>query len=279
MKLAALVLFCIGLDSCNGPEQFQKYSYYVFAAKENADGVSLKHAACFFYKKSGQLFLVTNWHVISDVDPLSGKPDAIPVHDTLYIRVKSKATGEWIPCRIDIREIQRNFHWRRADVVPDVFACKIKLPDDAEVNSIEEFVDKPSTQMENDREIYVFGYPDGMQFKSPISYYNSYNLIKSYRAIVKYTDSEIQWGPGAKDSMDFEVITPDDFIGSGYSGSPTFCKVNGHFQFAGVYFAFDNGGLAMAYVVRPQIFQKVIDTTKLGVTAVREDHLPLLEEY
>src|SRR6185437_15733631 len=196
MRLTLLLFFVIAFVSCNRSDQLQKYTYYLFAVKENARAASLKVAACFFYKKHGQLFLVTNWHVISDMDPISGEPDANPVRDTVYIRIKSKTTGEWYPCQINLQQVQKNLHWRRADILPDVFACKIQLPEDAAVSSIEELVPSTPNQMENDKEIFMFGYPDGKQFESPINYYNSYKSVKSYGAVVKYTGADIQWGPG-----------------------------------------------------------------------------------
>src|SRR5580658_7276917 len=133
MKITLYTLLCINFAGC-GAGKFQKYSYYIFAAKENTGGTSLKNATCFFYKKNGQLYLITCWHVISDIDPINGTVDAVPRRDTIYLRLKSKTTGGWFPCLIDLRQLQRDFRWRRPDVLPDVFVCKIHLPDDAEVN-------------------------------------------------------------------------------------------------------------------------------------------------
>lgn len=238
---------------------------------------SLAYSTCFFYRKKDELYFVTNYHVITDIEPILGKRTLTPVHDTAYLRLKDKKTGGWILCSLDLREIQKQFHWKRADYLPDVFISKIHLPEDAEVNSIEKFVNKSPLQLASGAEIFIFGYPDGVQYpEAGENYYNLYNQVKTYSATVNYTIAGVNWGPEQADTMDFEITTPTGFVGHGFSGSPTFSEVNGHFEFSGVYFSY-TPQIPVAFVVKPEIFLKILDTTTREINAIEMDYLPSMD--
>ena len=149
-------------------DQLSLASYFV-KSRFNQQDLS-KGATCFFVKRKGELFLVTNWHVVSGrnfetkshLDPSLGEPNNL-----LVMLHKNQETVELEEFSIALFDENGKPAWyehRTFNSDVDVVAIKVTLPENLIAFTVEEFIepfnDQTTPRVKSD--VFVIGYPFGL---------------------------------------------------------------------------------------------------------------------
>jgi Trypsin-like peptidase domain len=128
----------------------------------------------FFYEFNGQLYLITNWHIVSGRNFQTLKCIAAKggLPDRLKFTVGCRGhIGEWMEIDCMLYEdavaneqpgkptwLEHAVHGHNIDVV----AIPITLPEDAEVLTVGYVNTLPTMSLKVSREVFVLGYPKGI---------------------------------------------------------------------------------------------------------------------
>ena len=160
------------MDDIIKPDDYSLASYYVEACFDNT---ILSNASCFFYVYNQQIFLVTNWHVVSGRDSNTleclSKTGGIPNNLKVYVFEKTNSevfypgkvwkvplfkndTPLWI-------ENTNNDNNSKVDVV----VIPVTVPQEVKVfpiNTLEEPFNESTSVCVKD-EVFVIGFPFGIK--------------------------------------------------------------------------------------------------------------------
>jgi hypothetical protein len=145
-------------------------------ASQSGQSVSCGLATGFFYRRDGGLYLITNWHVVTGVDPTTMMPEG-PSPDVLVFHYKQTvdATGKPIPPpapalanwpkQVNLYQAGTPTwfeHTTRQNV--DVVAIKLSQPDLVEFANVpvNEVDQSPELEVAAGMDCFVLGYPEGM---------------------------------------------------------------------------------------------------------------------
>lgn len=154
-------------------EAYSLASYYV---ETLFNDLILSNGTCFFKKHNNQLFLITNWHVVSgrnaDTKKILHSDAAIPnkLRVYLYNSPNPKADNiiieNTIPFEVPLYDEQENKLWAESelnDMMIDVIALPIHIPDTFYCLSIDD-AEEPfneDTELKIADDIYILGFPFG----------------------------------------------------------------------------------------------------------------------
>lgn len=257
-------------------DTLQKYSYLIIGAKDFPSGRNtwFENATGYFIRKGTNLYFATNYHVVTQIDPINKVPVGYLSVDTFYIRINSRITHKSFLCMIDVRSVQKSFHWRRADSLADLFICKINLPKESEVYSIEKLIREKTASLRDSDKIYVYGYPRTVKFPSSSSIWFGYNSVLASQLILNYNKNRVNLNGsfGNVDKTDFQAdaipISNPKMNRQGFSGSPAFSKVGNNFMFVGTIFASNPDG-SSALFVKPNSLFELLRSPKYEMTGVK----------
>lgn len=146
--------------------QIDEYSVVPLHLKVRYQKKSLGNATAFAYKHSGDLFLITNWHVVSGRDPITGQPldkktAAIPDSLRIQFHVEGKL-GSWAPANIPLITkgnvsawYQHPAHGQQVDVAAIPFECPAGLT----VYPINEVAQTEQMLLSIGQDVFILGYP------------------------------------------------------------------------------------------------------------------------
>ena len=143
---------------------FSQASYFV---EIKIDQKTLGTGTCFFYKRKDRVFLITNWHNVSGINPNSMERE-FPEPNKFCVHLFNANTdyAEWIPFEIELYEnnqkkwYEKTIDSKYIDVV--VMPVDIPLSDYSFycINDLEEPFNE-NTKAEISEDVYILGYPYG----------------------------------------------------------------------------------------------------------------------
>lgn len=264
---ALTFLISYNLKSQSQLDSLKKYSYICFF--QNKETGIFENGTCFFYRTDSKLYIVSNYHVLSGMDPFT-KIREFSI-DTLFIKCKLLNSKDsclvTTPIRLGTIEYFKFYE------KPDLYAYNIKDLNYVEFNCINSLIDT-SFFNKKPTEVYSFGYPSILQ--KDISALNE-TLFKGYYeddytsldSLIKISNT-----PEKNDPNIISKIKALNFLISpasmkGISGSPLFGKFIKYrnrkkiivYKFIGVMFG-QLDDLNISYVIRADIANDYLKNLK-----------------
>ncbi|RYY59676.1 MAG: hypothetical protein EOO05_12545 [Chitinophagaceae bacterium] len=248
MKTPAFLLVffasCFTAAGSADPMPLASYSYpiFVLTGKEQFTGTA------FFYRSADTTYLVSNYHAIKGMSPVKQRINF--TSDTLYLKypVLNSTASRVIPIDVSEDVTGTTEVFSMVNRI-DLLKIPVTLPDDAEVNYINDLVD-PAYLNEEPEEVLVYGFPTGVG-SIPVFYSRQQRLSgKVNPEGFREYDASLRLNfPGTSDSAKslltgtsryYYFLKP--YAAQGYSGAPVigrFLQEDGSslYRFIGVVFA------------------------------------------
>jgi hypothetical protein len=223
-------------------------SYYVECCVNHGKEIVISKATCFFYrnKKTEEIFLITNWHVVTGRNPQTGQMidsnGAIPSY--LKLNLLQTIGTEHIKQVNYIIDLYNNDIplWveleKKNDQVIDVVALPCKLSEDYMVNCINDLEElyNEDTKINIAEDVFVIGFPFGITVGNVFPIWKRASVASEIAIDIDdlpkfYIDTATRAGMSGS-----PVIKYAKRPFSISSGNPTMGKVSQHFtKFVGVY--------------------------------------------
>lgn len=152
------------------PVTLDPLSYASFYVSQMYNGLLIGSGTCFFVKRDGKTFLLTNWHVVTAKDPIT-EVDLHPHHyhpDHLHIYVfKDQETVERAILDIKLYASDGRPLWKEHPSHShkvDVVAIEIAFPMGMTVSYVEDCMEpfNEGTEVAIADDVFVLGYPFGL---------------------------------------------------------------------------------------------------------------------
>lgn len=151
-------------------DDYSKASYYV---EPHFNDTKLSSATCFFLRNEGDIFLITNWHVVTGKNPNTGmclrSDGAIPNNLVISLFDEKSEYAKWIEYRVELYDANGDKIWHEHPSYKekiDAVAIKINIPSDNylvfPVNELEEPFNETTVANVSD-DVFVLGFPFGIK--------------------------------------------------------------------------------------------------------------------
>lgn len=136
--------------------------------------IELSVATCFFIKRNGKLYLITNWHIVSGRNPQNNKclSKTCAIPNKLKVRIhKNQDIIDFIEIDISLYDQFEEPTWLEHPVYKfsvDVVALEVTLPETARVFDVERFIEpcNEDTEESVSNDVFILGYPFGLSVES-----------------------------------------------------------------------------------------------------------------
>jgi len=146
------------------PASFASIYLELKALLTSGEPVKVGHGTGFFYRFKGNLFLITNWHVVTGRNPDNDKLEIYPTPHLASFMLSSKSTPAHFLPMDDIHfyedgkpawlQLQNN-----GDGRIDIVAIPMSFDPEMHVVAINDFTDDTTKAFEPGREVVIVGYP------------------------------------------------------------------------------------------------------------------------
>lgn len=147
-------------------DQFSVVSIFIEIA---SGGDIIASGTAFPVKQDEHAYLITNWHNVTGINPISGEYLSIPYRAPTSFRAwvqQAGTLGTWRPCQFDLLDADGTPVWlehpilgRRVDVVAVPFRC----PDDLQVYPINDLALTDEMAVHVGEDVFILGYPFGLR--------------------------------------------------------------------------------------------------------------------
>ncbi|MBC7777011.1 MAG: trypsin-like peptidase domain-containing protein [Phycisphaerae bacterium] len=146
------------------------FSYAAYYLEAFFNDICLASGTCFFAKREGQLYLITNWHNATGKNPTTKKPLSAHAGEPNKFRVpllKDQDLVAWEYWDFPILDADFNPLWLEHPLHKeqvDVIALRVKLPAHLIVYTFEEFLEShnENTEIQVGNDVFVLGFPFGL---------------------------------------------------------------------------------------------------------------------
>lgn len=192
----------------------KKYSYFCFTKPVNP---VVHTGTCFFYKKGGETYVITNYHVMYGMDPILGRQTHLS--DTLIVvyPVPNSRNNKFSIVELGKDKVKIFNHFQHIDLAYHL----IKIPLNFKINYINDLIDKDYLKTAPNK-LIIYGYPADLQ---PINILNEKPVIDSvvgnyHNYYQNYNWSQLKYE--AKESIAQKEFEMTGYLRKGFSGSPVF---------------------------------------------------------
>lgn len=217
-------------------------------------------ATGFAIKKYDSYYLITNWHVVTCINPVNNQPIVNGFGDPNLIKVwfHGQRLGQWIRKDIPIIDASGNKLWlehgRGRDV--DVVAIQFTPTADVKIYDIDLALADFDLMIYPSELVSIIGFPQGITSEGKLPIWKTGHVA---------SDIDIDWG--GKPAFLIDATTK-----SGMSGSPVIAKrvsiyqtsmgnnIGNAVRFLGVYSGreIDQSGIEVGYVWKPRVINEII---------------------
>ncbi len=218
-------------------------AYYLSTVVNNE---ILATGTCFFIERSGDFYLITNWHNVTGKNPLNNEWLCYSAVSPELLRVKiykNQEMLELIDFEVKLLDDEGNRLWFEHPTYfhnVDVVAIKVTIPDDMIVMSPETFIEpfNENTEAAVKDDVFILGYPFGLTVGNIFPIWKRASIASEPTIDIDnlpklYVDTATRQGMSGSPVIYKERRQMS--IGDGDPGTPNVKFSRNHMKFIGIY--------------------------------------------